>query len=218
MEQAIFDARLQTSFGMLVCGSPFAGKTSWTVNLLKNADKLIDHQFDYIFWFYGERNPLIEQLEREMNGKLRTVHGLPDNIDDYIIEGQVGCHIYDDLFLELSDSNRISELCAYKTQHAQLSWIILMQNIFHSGKARQTIYRCAHYLCIFNNTLDRSQIYSLAYKLMPGNQKLFLKIFEKATLGKPYGYIFVDGRSTSPQDARFRTDIFGSYQKVFIPQ
>ena len=218
MTTPIFDARLKTNFGLLCSGGPYAGKTSWTVELIRNADKLIDRPFDYIVWFYGEPNPLVRQLERELNGKLTSVHGLPDNLEDYITPGQRGLHVYDDLFLELTNSNRINELCAYKTQHSNLSWIILMQNLFHNGKSRQTIYRCAHYLCVFNNALDRSQIYTLAYKLMPGNQKLFLKIFEKAA-ARPHGYMLIDGRQTTPQEARFRTDIFaGTHQKVFIPQ
>ena len=214
---AIFDARLRTSFGLLIAGAPYSGKSSWIAKLLRNADKLIDQPFDYIVWFYGEKNPLVQDLEREMKGKMTSVHGLPDNLEDYIIPRQRGLHVYDDLFLELTESNRINELCAYKTQHSDLSWAIVMQNLFHNGKSRQTIYRCAHYLCVFNNALDRSQIYTLAYKLMPGNQKLFLKIFEKAAV-RPHGYIFIDGHQTTPQEARFRTDIFGSYQKVFIPQ
>lgn len=211
----IFDARLKANFGLLVSGPPYAGKTLWTASLIRNAERLIDKRLDYIFWFYGEPNETVRQLEHDMNGKLNAVHGLPDNLEDYIIPGQRGLHVYDDLFLALTESNKISELCAYKTQHSNLSWIILMQNLFHNGKSRQTIYRCAHYLCIFNNALDRSQIYTLAYKLMPGQQKLFLKIFEKAAV-RPFGYILIDGHQTTPQEARFRTDIFGHYQRIFI--
>ena len=178
---------------------------------------MIDRPFDHVFWFYGERNPLVKELETELKGALTSVQGVPENFDDYIVPGQRVLHVYDDLFLELTNSNRISELCAYKTHHSDVSWIILTQNLFHNGKSRQTIYRCAHYLCVFNNALDRAQIYTLAYKLMPGNQKQFLKIFQKAA-EKPYGYLLIDGHQTTPQEARFRTDIFGDHQKVFIPQ
>ena len=215
-ESATFDARFKSNFGAIVAGSPVSGKTLWTATLIRNADRLIDKPFDYIYWFYGEPNKIVQDLERDLKGKLISIHGLPENLDEYINPGQRGLHVYDDLFLQLANSDKISEICAYKTQHSNLSWIILMQNLFHNGKARQTIYRCAHYLCIFNNVLDKSQIYTLAYKLMPGNQKLFLKMFEKAA-NRPFGYMLIDGHQTTPQEARFRTDIFGNYQKVFIP-
>ncbi len=97
-----------------------------------------------------------------------------------------------------------------------VSWIIILQSLFYHGRERLTLYRCAHYLCIFNNPLDHSQIYSIAHKIMPGNQKTFLKIFEKA-VSTTNGYLLIDGRAYTPSEARFRTDIFNSYQKVFIP-
>ena len=217
-ESAIFDARFKHPMGVLVAGGPLSGKTTWTVEFLENLDRLVDKPINYIVWFYGQCNRKVEALKAKLGAKLTTVEGLPENFDDYIIPRSNGILVFDDVFLQLMDSNKIKEICAYKTQHANLSWIILMQNLFHNGKSRQTIYRCAHYLCIFNNALERSQVYTLAYKIMPGNQKQFLKIFEKAA-ERPHGYILIDGHQETPQAARFRTDIFKlTHQKIFIPQ
>lgn len=194
-----------------------AGKTTWVASLLRNAETLIDAPFDYIVWFYGEPNSILKALEDEFQGKLIAVHGLPDNIDEYIDKTKRGLHIYDDLMIQATSSKQISEICAIKSHHCSLSWIILLQNLFHSGKERLNFYRCAHYLVLFNTILDRSQIYTLAHKIMPRHQHLFIKLFEIAA-DRPFGYLFIDARQSTPADARYRTDIFQGYQKVFIPQ
>ena len=186
-------------------------------NLLRNSDNLIDKPYDYIVWFYGEYNSTLKELEKEFGDRLLTVKGLPPNIDDYIDTSKRGCHVYDDLMIQASSSKNITELCAYKTQHCNISWIFLFQNIFHNGKERLNLYRCSHYICLFDNTLDKSQIHHLGQKILPGKHRLFLKIFDKAT-SVPHGYLFIDGRQTTPKEARFRTDMFQGYQKVFIPE
>ena len=51
---------------------------------------------------------------------------------------------------------------------------------------------------------------------MPLHKKMFLQIFEKAT-DKPHGYLFCDGKQDTPNEARFRTDLFdNNTQTVFI--
>lgn len=146
------------------------------------------------------------------------MHGLPDNIDAYIDKSRRGLLCFDDLMCEVSESKQLTALCAYKTQHSNVSWIILLQNLFHSGKERLNIYRCAHYITIFGSVLDRAQIHHLAHRILPGRQKVFIKIFERAT-ATPFGYLFIDGRqNNTPLEARFRTDIFNGYQRVFIPE
>ena len=197
--------------------SLFSGKSTWMVTLIRNAQRLIDNEFDYIVWFYGEENHLVNELQNELSGKLMAVHGFPERLDDYIDKNRKGFHIFDDMMIELSSSKQMIELVAYKCQHSNLSWAVLLQSLFYNGKERLNLYRCAHYLCLFDNALDRSQIYSLAHKVMPGNQKTFLNIFERAT-NKPNGYLLIDGRQSTPTDARFRTDIFNTVQTVLIPK
>lgn len=66
--------------------------------------------------------------------------------------------------------------------------------------------------------MDQSIPVYLAQKLMPRNKKIFLEIFDKAT-NKAHGYLFCDGKQDTPQEARFRTDLFDDgIQKVFVVQ
>lgn len=187
------------------------------MNLIRHADELIDTPMDYIVWFYGEYNQALSELEKDYPEKLTTVQGIPTDIDSYIDKNRQGLHIYDDLMAESAGNKKLTEIFSRKTQHCNLSWILINQNLFHEGKERRNFYRCCHYLCIFNNNLDRSVPFHVASKVLPRNPRLFLKIFEIAA-DRPNGYLFIDGRQTTPSSARFRTDLFKGYQRVFIPE
>lgn len=213
-----FDARFASNFGMILSGPPMAGKTHFVLNLLKHSNRLLSCEFDYIYWFYGERNKDVIFLEKEYENKIKTIKGLPQDIENYIeFEGQRrGLHIYDDLMGEISTSTMISDLTSKKCQHNCVSWILIMQNMFHNGKQRISILRNAHYLVLFNNPLDKSVVQYMANRVMPQNQKVFKAIFAKAA-NHANGYLFIDGCQKTPEIARFRTNIFDFYQKVFIP-
>lgn len=200
---------------MIVSGAPYSGKTHFVVNLLRHADELINSPIDNIVWFYGEYNKTVDIVKTEHSNKLTTVEGIPDNVEDYIDAKKQNLFIFDDLMMEANNNTKLSSLFYKKCQHANVSWILIVQNIFHHGKERLTFYRCAHYLTLFYNSLDKSQIYSIAQKILPGQQKLFIKLFEMAA-NRPHGYLFIDGHITTPPEARFRTDLFGAHQKVFV--
>ncbi len=107
------------------------------------------------------------------------------------------------------------DLVTTKCQHRRISWILVLQDLFFQSKNRLTVVRCSHYQVMFNNPLDKSIADHVARKIMPRNQKTFLKIYETAT-SKPNGYLFIDGRQTTPNCARLRTDIFGDVQLVYV--
>ena len=46
-------------------------------------------------------------------------------------------------------------------------------------------------------------------------QSVFYSIFNHAT-SRPHGYLFCDGTQTTPDYARFRTNIFDEVQRVYI--
>lgn len=214
----MFDARIAVPYGMIVSGPPLSGKSSFIIKLIDNSIRLLDKQFDYIIWFYGEYNKTIELLENEYKDRVKTIHGLPENIDDYIYpEKGFGCHIYDDLMAAVSHSKALTDLTSNKCQHNSISWIITLQNMFYHGQERTTLLRCAHYLVLFKNPLDKTVAHYLASRIMPKRQNIFMNIFEKAT-EKPNGYLFIDGAQKTPEEARLRTDIFGEIQRVFVPK
>ena len=212
----VFDARIVAPAGIIYAGCPFSGKTTHILKLLKNRERLFTKKFDYIYWFYGQYNKTIKMFEENPQMNIIPVAGLPENIDDYIFSDRQGCHVYDDLMDEASSNKTLLSLASRKCHHNSVTWILVMQNLFHHGRERVSLLRCAHYLVLFKNPLDKTMAYHLASKIMPRNQKCFLDIYNRAT-SRPNGYIFIDGAQSTPEQARFRTDIFDVVQTVFNP-
>jgi hypothetical protein len=212
-----FDARIKTPMTMLLGGSPLSGKTSFVRRLLELRWKLIDHEFDYLVWCYGQRTDFIDFLQNQRIGIPTTVvHQLPSSFEDYIQQDKRGLIVLDDLMQTAGESREVTDLFCNKVQHLNISVILMLQNLFYHGKERTTLLRCAHYLVIFKNPLDGSVPMFLAQRVMPMQRKLFLEIFESATQ-EPYGYLYIDGRQTTPRSARFRTKIFDDgVQHVFV--
>ena len=214
-EYIIFDARIKCPHVMIIAGPPLSGKSTFVYNYILHADKLLDTKFEHIVWFYGEKSETIKRAQKEFDGTVQTVDGLPDDIDKFILDDTDQLFIFDDLQAEIVSNPQITSLFYKKCHHRRVSCILILQNIFAPGRERVNMLRCAHYIVIFQSNLDKSQIYSLAHKILPGQQRLFIKIFEAAT-SKPNGYLFIDGYQRTPPEARFRTDLFEGHQKVYI--
>ena len=215
----IFDARLKTPFSCIIAGAPMSGKTMFVKRLLQERHRLIDHKFDYLIWCYGQETSFIQSLRDNIfNIPTTVVHDLPNDFSQYIKPNKRGLIVIDDLMQTAGNSKDVTDLFCNKIQHNNLSVILLLQNIFYLGSERTTLVRCVHYLIIFKNPMDQSIPVYLAQKLMPRNKKIFLEIFDKAT-NKAHGYLFCDGKQDTPQEARFRTDLFDDgIQKVFVVQ
>lgn len=213
----VFDARLRTPFSCIVSGPPNSGKTFFVKRLLEERHRLIDHPFDYIVCCYGQETSFITELRNNILDVPTTLlKGLPDNFSELIKPEQKGLIIIDDLMQTAGNSLSVTDLFCNKIQHTNTSVILLLQNLFYHGKERTTLVRCVHYLIIFKNPMDKTVQAYLSNKIMPRNRNLFLQLFDEATT-KPHGYLFIDGKQNTPEDIRFRTEIFDdSIQKVFV--
>lgn len=213
----VFDARLKSPFTCIVAGPPKSGKTQWVLNLIRFRARMIDKEIDKVFWFYGQENSTVTYLQTNpFSVPVFLEKGLPTSFDEYLDKTEHRIIIIDDLMMTAGTSGQVTDLFCNKVQHANVSVILLLQNLFYHGKERTTLMRCASYLVVFKNPLDKSIPYFLASKIMPRNRKVFMDIFAKAT-SPAHGYLFCDGTQYTPDKARLRTDIFNenTVQRVF---
>ena len=211
---AIFDARIQHPFLMVVCGSTQSGKTCFVLNLLNNADRLIHPPPENVVWFYGEETTTTRHLESLNNDKIIPVKGIPSSFEAYISKDHNNLFIFDDLMEEVGHDKNMTRLFTRQSHHRNISVILITQDLFYKGPERLTILRNAQYLVLFANPLDMSGTYAVASRIMPKKVPLFLNIFDVSTAPR-HGYLFIDGKQNTPKEARFRTDIFKPYQKVY---
>ena len=211
------DARLQHPFTCCCAGMTGCGKTKWVQKLLMGKEQTIKGYPENIIWCYGEYQPTYEELSQEIP-YLKFVEGFPEDIFANIDPSKKNLIIIDDLMSEIGNDKRLTALFTKGSHHRNLSVILILQNLFHQSKEMRTISLNSHYLVIFRNPRDKSQINHLAKQMYPGNIKYMQQSYNDAT-SEPYGYLLIDLKPETSDEIRLRTKIFpGETTSVYVPK
>ena len=191
------DPRLKHPFTGIVAGPTSCGKSTLVKHIIEHKDVMIDPVPDHIIWHYGEWQPMYDT----MSG-VEFVEGLPDikKLDPK----QRTLLIIDDLMGETDQS--VMNLFTKGSHHRNLSVLHLVQNLFNKNKHTRTISLNAHYLVLFKNPRDASQVTQLAKQMYPGHVKFLQEAFADAT-SEAYGYLLIDLKQQTPEHLRLRTNI-----------
>ena len=199
--------QLDHPFTCMVAGMTGSGKTVWVQSLLQQAQTVIDQPPGRIIWCYSQWQPAYTQLLM-MIPTIKFVKGISESLenDSYLDVNKRNLIVIDDQMIEAGKYNRIVNLFTKGSHHRNLSVIYLVQNLFHQGKGNRSISLSSHYLVLFNNPRDKLGIFTLAKQMYPSETAWFIKEYEEA-VRRPYGYLFVDLRPTTPDRCRLRTSV-----------
>lgn len=194
-------------FTSLISGPTGCGKTHFVRNVIRY--KMIKPFPNRVLWCYGAYQNFFCEIEGvEFN------EGLPDNLHSL----SNTLLIIDDLMSELGNQSKLTKLFTKGSHHRNISIIFIVQNIFHKGKEMREISLNSHYLIIFNNPRDRSQIQHLGRQLYPSKVKYFQEVYNDAT-SKPYSYLIIDLKTTTNENWRLRSGLFpGDKYIVYQPK
>lgn len=186
----------------IVVGPSQSGKTTLVRKLIREnvynfpIKKIKWHYSVFQPWFLKEKNICFEE-------------GLPKRIDADLI-------VIDDLKL----SDEVSQLFMVNSHHCKVSVILILQNLFPRNKVMRDITLNTHYLILFKNNRDESQINCLGRQAFSGKLNFFIDAYKKATY-KPYGYLCLDFHPTTNEKYRVRDSCFpddkGIY-RIYIPK
>ena len=192
------DPRLKHPFTGIVAGPTACGKSTWVRNLITYQKDMIDPAPEHVIWFYGEWQPLYNTL----SGMVEFREGLADL--NTLNTKKRTLVIIDDLMTETDKS--VSNLFTKGSHHRNLSVLHLVQNVFDKNKHTRTISLNAHYLVIFKNPRDASQVTHLAKQMYPCHVRYLQEVFADAT-SEAYGYLFIDLKQETPEHLCLRTRI-----------
>ena len=203
------DPRWQHPFTSIVAGPTGCGKTEWVKRFISHLGEMTTPVPSKIIWSYGEWQPTYQSLL----DKVEFVQGLPD----------LPVYSQDPLLLIIDDQmqsvdQRISSLFTKGSHHRNISVIYIVQNLFDQHKLHLTISLNAHYLVVFKNPRDGSQITHLAKQMYPGKTHYMRHAFKLATT-RSHGYLLVDLKQTTPERLRLRSHIFpGEKHEVYVQE
>ena len=187
------DVTWKHPFTCIVAGPTSSGKTTFIKELLLKRDTFIYPKIDSVVYCYSEFQPVFYELQVEL------VQGLPDfdtfdpNLNNLVI--------IDDL---MDKADKLADVFTKISHHRNISIIFILQNVF--AKNSRTLSLNAHYMVLFKNPRDATQITNLAKQMYPGRIQFLQKAYTDAT-ARAYGYIFIDLRQDTVDHMRLRTDI-----------
>src|SRR5215471_21789967 len=100
--------------------------------------------------------------------------------------------IIDDLMTEADQ--RVTNIFTKHSHHRGVSVLFLTQNIFYKGA--RTMSLNTHYLVLFKNPRDASEITFLARQIFPLKSKFMIEAYEDPT-SEPHSYLVVDLKPTT---------------------
>lgn len=229
---AYYDARFQHPFNCIVAGPSGCGKSSFVRELLEHELTHISVVFDWILIYLGtkpENNPVLNSLRivdpsrveivdfRERYPKTEDLkesfpHDLEHVMTDRSGEGLV---IFDDLMLEMSKSRVLVDLFTKHSHHLSVSSINITQNLFFQGTNKSdsvSVYRNAHNLVLFASPMDQTVNRYVCSKQSFGEEKITTKEMARLMkeVQKKFGYIIISAGQNTPEELRFRSDIFNT--------
>jgi hypothetical protein len=196
-------------FTMVVTGPSKSGKTEFVKQLVQNT-QWISPPPPKIVWCYREWQKAYESLQVSVT----FVKNIPS--DDEKLVADLSTHhllIFDDMMGGKAIES-IVDWFTRKAHHRSTSVIYIRQNLFDRAAHHRTISLNAHYLVLFKNPRDKSQIGVLSRQ---SQMPHLLPAYEDAT-GQPHGYLLVDLSPQTPEELRLRSQLFTNLAVHMAPR
>ena len=215
----LYDIRLKTPFSLILAGASGSGKTTWLEKFLKVLNKITDggEKYQKLLWFSGSNQPeLFERIRSTFKGTTRVYNTIDKEIYGKIEkEGKNSIIVIDDLMHEMSGNQDIGKLFTKGRSHLNCNVILLWQNVFPKGPEMRNLSINAQHIVIFKNPRDKSQIRFFAQQVAPGKVNKFLDVFNYCTK-RSYGYLHCDFSQNTPEEIRYKTNIFPDEYPVIV--
>ena len=207
----LVDVTVKWPFKWCLVGSSGSGKTNFCLQIIKNAQRILDEPPSKILIIYKEFQPIYLEFNNHIPTKIY-------NEDEIDLEKETENNkenllmICDDLYFS-ARINEVADHFLIKARHRNTSWIVLTQSIFNNS-ALKNISRNSTHITLFKSVrLNEPHIFFS--QLRPKSSKVLQDIYKQAT-ETSYSYLDIDLSQTCPDRLRYKTDIFKDVVTVFV--
>ena len=203
----VMNSRLPHPFTCIVSSPTGSGKSVSMLKLIEHARKIISPPPERILFCYGEYQQIFDNFPGvEFHDGLSEVSSFDGKKRTLLV--------MDDLMT--STDNRVVDIFTKNSHHRNLSVVYLTQDIFYQNKQTRTLSLNSHYIVLFKNARDATQVSNLAHQMYPGKSAFMIEAFKNA-MSAPYGYLLIDLKQETDDKLRLRTGIFpGDVQYVYL--
>ena len=202
------DPRWIHPFTAIVAGPTGSGKTYFVMRFIDNVQEMIAPPPQKIIWYYGQWQDGYTKIKN-----VEFVEGLPPKISEKYDSPTLW--VIDDQMDEIDSS--VTKLFTKGSHHLNISIVFIVQNIFNNNKEHRTISLNTHYMVLFKNPRDKTQISHLGKQMFPGKSNYMQEAYLNA-VSSSYGYLLIDLRQQTADHLRLRTDIFPHQNQVVYIQ
>ena len=149
---------------------------------------------------YGVWQPAFDDMDVAFHENLPT-----DEEMEQFSDGSHCMVILDDLMHEVVQSDRVQRLFVRGSHHKNITVVYVNQNLFQQGKCARTINLNCHYLVLFRNPRDFSQIQYLGRQI--GLGKTLVEAYQDC-MRERYNYLLVDLSPHSSSKYKLFSHIF----------
>ena len=180
--------------------------------MLHHAEELFNPAPTKTIYCYGE----YQKEFAEFPSHVDLIKGVPNDLYDIVDGYDNSLVVLDDLMLDCSNDQYISDLFTRGSHHRGISVVYLAQNLFPPGKLSRTISLNCHHLIVFRNPRDSLAISTLARQMFPKQVGYLMDAYQDAT-AKPYGYLWIDCHPLTAENMRLRSCVLpGQKQVVYV--
>lgn len=198
-------------FNALFSGPSQCGKTTILRQILEHHKETIsgiENNVIKVIWAYGKWQRYYDVPLKNVD--IKYINDMPTEED---VEGY-DIIVIDDLMHKIDKNPYISVLFTAGTHHDKQSVIVLTQNFYQKGEICNTLRRNAHYVMLFKDPGDTSQVRTMSWRMFPENPKYLISAYRLAT-DKPHGYLLIDRTQGTDDECRLRTRIVPSKETDF---
>ena len=178
--------------------------------MIEDWDKVFERRPTKIYICHAHAQPAYDKIVEIAPCPVELIKSLPNDLE---IEPN-SLLVIDDLMAECP--KEIKDWHVRKTHHNQSITLTMSQNLFEKGKDHRTTTLNAHYIILFKNPRDNSQIMHFAKQFSPGETHFVISSFQDATRA-PHSYLLFDLKQNTNNLFRVRSSVFPHECRVYIP-
>ena len=202
---------------VVLAGPTQCGKTHFLISAIRR--QCFKPEPQRIVWVYGEMQPAYEDLARDIPS-IEFVNGFANELYESFDSRVRNLLILDDQMENKAahkrGENAVTKFFTQGSHHRNLTVVYIVQNLFNQDAAMRTISLNTHYMVLFKNPRDATQIRTLGQQMYPDNPRMLVSAYRDAT-SQPYGYLLLNLRPDACDALRILTDVFAKQPTVYIP-